>query len=185
MTPLHYALVAYIRNPVSDFVRALRRELQPEAADTPAHLTILPPRLLSGPVSEATELIESVCSGVPPFTITLGDVESFIPSSATVFIQIAHAAYRLRELHDRLNTGVLRDDEEWPYMPHFTIFRMQEMERARAAFPTARQRWDQYAAARSIRIEELTFVREAANDCWIDLAPVPLGRSLTPAGFRR
>jgi len=178
MTAPLYALVVYVRGPVADFVHGLRRELQPEACDVPAHLTILPPRPLSGAEAQAMELIESVCSGVQPFDVTMGDVEHFMPSTATVFIRVAHAAYRMRELHDRLNTGPLKYDEPWPYMPHLTIFRMYEMMRAQAAFMVARERWDSYRCARSIRVEELTFVRQATDDRWIDLAPVPLGRSL-------
>jgi 2'-5' RNA ligase len=178
MTAPQYALVAYVGKPVSDFVHELRRELQPEASDVPAHLTILPPRLLSGTESEAIELMESVCGGVQPFSVSMGDVETFMPSTATVFIRVAHGAYRMRELHDRLNTRPLKCDEPWPYMPHLTVFRMYDMASAQHAFLIARQRWDNYGCARSIRVEELTFVRQAPNDRWIDLAPVPLGRSL-------
>src|SRR5437868_1439219 len=117
---LHYALVAYVSNSIADFVHELRREIQPEAADLAAHLTILPPRLLADPVDKAMELIETVCSGVPPFEVTLGDVETFMPATPTVFIRVAHAAYRMRELHERLNSGPLSFAEPWPYMPHLT-----------------------------------------------------------------
>jgi len=40
----HYALVAYVRHPVGEFVENVRKELHPELPLTPAHLTILPPR---------------------------------------------------------------------------------------------------------------------------------------------
>jgi hypothetical protein len=48
-----YALVAYVRNPVGEFVEQLRRELHPTIAHMPAHLTILPPRQLTGAESAA------------------------------------------------------------------------------------------------------------------------------------
>ncbi len=184
MSPLHYALVAYVHNPVAEFVHALRRELQPEAVEIAAHLTILPPRLLAGPERAATDLIEGVCAGVLPFDVTLGDVETFMPATPTVFIRVAHAAYRMRELHDRLSTGPLACAEAWPYMPHLTLFRFDDLERARDAFLVARERWDHYTEARRIRVQELTFVRQSEGTRWIDLAPVPLGRSLTAAGTR-
>ena len=44
----HYALVAYVRHPVGEFVENVRKELHPELPLTPAHLTILPPRCLNG-----------------------------------------------------------------------------------------------------------------------------------------
>ncbi len=184
MVSPYYALVAYVHSGIAEFVHELRRESQPEAALIPTHLTILPPRQLAGSEAEAMELIASVCSTVQPFDITLGDVETFVPTTATVFIRVAHAAYRMRELHDRLNHGPLRYAEPWPYMPHLTIFRLDDMDRARAAFLVARQRWDKYACPRVIRLAELTFVRQTSDDRWIDLAPVPLGSSLTTAGAR-
>jgi len=41
--------------------------------------------------------------------------------------------------------------------------------------------WAHYRGPRKVRIDRLTFVREGDNAHWIDLAPVPLGGSLTPA----
>lgn len=181
MTPPYYALVAYVTNPVGEFVSGLRRELQPEQAHLPAHLSILPPRALAGSEQQALEIIESVCQGVQPFEVTLGDVETFIPVTATVFIRVAHAAYRMRELHDRINVGALACDEPWTYMPHLTIFRMDEMERARLAYERARERWEQYHQTRRIVLDSLTFVRQEGPHHWRDLAPVPLGRRLAPA----
>ena len=43
-----YALVAYVRNPVGEFVESLRRELHPELPHLAAHVTLLPPRFLAG-----------------------------------------------------------------------------------------------------------------------------------------
>jgi 2'-5' RNA ligase len=181
MTSLNYALVAYVTNPVGQFVENLRGEVQPEQAHLPAHLTILPPRPLSGSEAEALETIAQVCLTVEPFEVTMGDVETFIPLTPTVFIRVAHAAYRMRELHDRLNTSVLRCEEPWPYMPHLTIFKMESLDRAQEAFHLAHDRWSQYRGTRRILVDGLTFVREADQSRWSDLAPIPLGRRLAPA----
>ena len=87
----------------------------------------------------------------------------------------------MRELHDRLNTSVLGFDEPWPYMPHLTIFKMDEMNRAQEAFEAARDRWSEYRDTRRIVVSSLTFVRETEEGGWSDLAPIPLGRQLAPA----
>jgi hypothetical protein len=42
----------------------------------------------------------------------------------------------------------------------------------------ARERWREYSGSRRILLDRLTFVREDAPNCWIDLAPVLLGGSL-------
>ena len=95
-----YALVAYVRNAVGEFVENLRQELHPDLPHLPAHVTILPPRCLPGGELAALETLEEVCSQAEPFEVTLGDVETFVPVTPTVFIRVAHAAYRL---HDGLN----------------------------------------------------------------------------------
>ncbi len=173
-----YALVAYVRNAVGEFVQNLRQQLHPELPHLPAHVTILPPRHLKGSELSALETLEEICSQFEPFEVVLGEAETFVPVTPTVFIRVAHAAYRMRELHDRLNTDALRADEEWPYMPHLTIIKVNTEEQAQDAYIVARDRWAEYQGSRRISVKELTFVREDENNCWTDLAGVPLGRSL-------
>jgi 2'-5' RNA ligase len=178
MPTLHYALVAYVRNAVGEFVEALRQELHPEFVHLPAHVTVLPPRCLQGSEAAALDQISRACSETVPFEVALGDVETFVPTTPTVFIRVAWAGYRLRELHLRLNREVLHSVEQWPYMPHLTIAKMSNIDQAREAFRIARERWASYTGPRRISIEELTFVREGPNNTWVDLAPVPLGSTL-------
>ena len=61
MQDRRYALVAYVKSPVGEFVEKLRRELHPDLPHLPAHLTILPPRLLHGSEVAALHLLERVC----------------------------------------------------------------------------------------------------------------------------
>jgi 2'-5' RNA ligase len=152
----------------------------------PAHITILPPRVLvdsedlqdHSKESRAVEALTSLCRDVEPFEIVLGEVETFVPVTPTVFIRVAHGAYRLRELHDHLNTGLMLYEEQWPYMPHLTVVKMGDEQQATAAFNTATQHWNHYTGSRRVAVEEVTFVRESANNTWVDLAPVHLGRSM-------
>ena len=177
LTP-RYALVAYVRNPVGEFVERLRRQLHPELPHLAAHLTILPPRILHGTEPSALELLEEVCSVVAPFKVTLGDVETFVPRTPTVFIRVAEASYRMRELHDQLNTRALAFQEEWPYMPHLTIVKMSAEAQAQEAYRVAHERWAHFDGSREIPVHELTFVREDEQNCWVDLAGVRLGGQL-------
>jgi 2'-5' RNA ligase len=182
----HYALVAYVRHQLGDFIESVRKELHPEMPLMAAHLTILPPRCLSGidgatPESaeaEALEAIAEMCRAVAPFEILLGDVETFVPVTPTVYVRVAHEAPRMHQLHDRLNQGVLHSEEQWPYIPHLTIVKMASESQAIDALEVARERWSQYRGTRRILVEQLTFVREGENNTWVDLAPIPLGRTL-------
>ncbi len=174
MPSSRYALVTYVRNPVGEFVEQLRRELHPAVAHMAAHLTILPPRDLRGTEAEALEFLEEACGRVVPFNVELGDVETFLPTTPTVFIQVRRAAYRMRELHDQLCTKGLGCEESWPYIPHLTILKTETDEQALVACAVARKRWAQFLGKRQVRVEELMFVRENGAH-WLDVAPVPLG----------
>src|SRR5215813_2020307 len=105
MAPHRYALVAYVRNEVGEFVERLRKELHPELPHLAAHVTILPPRKLHGTEAAAEEELAEICSEIEPFEVSMGEVETFIPRTPTLFIRVGPEAYRLRELHDRFNSG--------------------------------------------------------------------------------
>jgi 2'-5' RNA ligase len=173
-----YALVAYLKNAAGEFVENLRRELHPDLPHLPAHLTILPPRTLQGSESAAIEFLERVCGKEQPFEVHLGEVETFVPVTPTIYIRVDGQASRMQELHQRLNIDSLACREEWPYIPHLTIAKMSSEQPARDAIKVARERWTAYRGSRCILLESLTFVREDAQNHWVDLAPVRLGSRL-------
>jgi 2'-5' RNA ligase len=170
-----YALVSYVRNPVGEFVERLRQELHPATAHLAAHLTILPPRQLAGTEAAALEFLEETCSRIIPFDVELGDVETFLPTTPTVFLQVKRAAYKMRELHDQLGEVMLCSLENWPYIPHLTIVKTEQDEQARVASIIARERWRDFKGKRQVHVDELMFVCEM-NGQWKDVAPLPLGR---------
>lgn len=172
-----YALVAYLKTPAGEFVENLRRELRPDLPHLAAHLTILPPRTLRGGEPAALQILERICGEQEPFEVILGPVDTFVPVTPTLFIRV-EAASGMFELHRKLNIEGLQCTEEWPYIPHLTIVKMTSEQAAQSAFETARQRWEHFSGSRRILLERLTFVREDAQNCWVDLAPVVLGRSL-------
>jgi 2'-5' RNA ligase len=178
MEPPQYAVVAYVKNELGRFVEEVRRKVDPRYGHLPAHITVLPPRCLQGPESAARATLEELCRDQPPFQIALGDVESFVPRTPVVFVRIAHAAYKMRELHDRLNTGPFLGEEPWPYMPHLTIIKSDEPEHAQEVLDGIRQRWAEYQGPRQLLIGELTFVRQTQGPHWEDLALIQLGSSL-------
>ena len=176
MKGLTYAAVTYVRSPAGMFVEEMRRDLHPAHTHADAHITILPPRPLHGTQGEAIQQLREICSTVQPFDVTMGDVETFMPATPTVFIRVAYGAYRIRELHDKLNYGALRYAEPWPYMPHLTIVKMDTDDEARKVVGLARPRWDRCEDSRRIRIDKLTFVK-GVGERWMDLAEIPLGAS--------
>lgn len=173
MESVQYALVAYVRDPVGVFVEELRREVYPEHGHLAAHVTVLPPRSLRGPESAALDTISRLSDTQPAFDIGMGEVESFAPSTPTIFIRVARAAYRMRELHDLMNTGALEYNEPWPYMPHLTIAKLNCVPDVDQVIDTARQRWHAYQGPRNVRIDNLAFVRGSGHT-WFDIAQFSL-----------
>ena len=93
------------------------------------------------------------------------------------------ASYRMRELHDQLNTKALAAQEEWPYMPHLTIVKMSANPRRSRLIELLVSAGAHFEGSRDIQVSELTFVREDEQNCWVDLGGVPLGRQLVVASF--
>ena len=177
MQPLQHALVAYVKNDLGRFVEELRREIHPGLGHMPAHLSILPPRLLAGPEPDALATLERLCADVQPFEVAMDGVESFQPLTPTVYLRVQGAA-PMQALHDRLNTAELACSEQWSYVPHLTIVKLADESRLPAVRELARERWSAYRGPRRTLVEEVTFVREGERaGHWIDLAPLPLGRA--------
>ena len=103
-----YALVAYVKGPVGEFVESLRRELHPDLPHFAAHLTLLPPRPLRGTEKAALQVLAAICGRTEPFEVTLGGMDSFAPTTPTVYIRVAYGAMQMCELHEHLNTQALR-----------------------------------------------------------------------------
>jgi len=171
--PVQYALVAYVKNELGEFVEELRRELHPVHAHLPTHLTVLPPRPLQGTEAEALAMLRQMSTQVTPFEVELGEVESFLPITPTVFIQVSYAGYRMRELHDLMNREGLAYSEPLPYMPHVTVAKLDSNEHAEEVLRTSKKRWEDYPGSHRIPVERLTFVRGHAHT-WTDLAEIPL-----------
>lgn len=164
-----YAVVAYVRNSVGRFVEGLRSGLYPEHAHLPAHVTVLPPRGLHGTEAEAVEVLSQLLQETESFQVQLGEVETFCPTTPTVFLRVSRAAHRFREMHDALNVGPLAHEEQWPYMPHLTIVKMPQLDQAERAHQISSRRWAEFDGERSAVIDELTFVRSSDSNHWIDL----------------
>ncbi|HEX4424707.1 MAG TPA: 2'-5' RNA ligase family protein [Terriglobales bacterium] len=173
-----YGLIAYVKTPVGEFVENLRQEMHPELPHLAAHLSLLPPRCLQGSEASALETMSEICGRVEPFEVSLGEVETFIPVTATVFVRVANGAQRMRDLHAQLNIKELTFEEQWLYLPHLTIVKMSNEEQAQKAYYIARQHWSKFEGTRCITVKDLTFVREVDQNRWIDIAPVPLGGHL-------
>lgn len=167
-----YALVAYIDGRLGEFLLKLRQEIVP-GCKLRSHVSILPPRPLSGSEADAASFIQENCSHSYAFSVRLGEIEVF-PVTSVIYIAIADGLGGLETAHDRLNAKALRYTEPYPYHPHITLAQeISEAEHA-GALQLCQARWKEYTGPRSFPVEMLTFVQNTTNCGWLDLAEARL-----------
>src|SRR5437660_10919341 len=113
-----FALVTYLPEPLSGFLRGLRKDLDPRFKGEP-HLTILPPRPLTRSWAEVWRELSAVISVTDALRVDLGDVQTFCESHV-VYLGLGRGAAEIEALHERLNTGSAKAGESWDYCPHTT-----------------------------------------------------------------
>jgi len=164
----HFALVAYIQDPLRKFLDDLRRELVPGCAPH-AHITILPPRPLTDSPDAAIAVLRSRAPEFPPFQITIGAVEVF-KATDVIYLSVAEGEAQLRQMHAALNVGPLGYTEQFAYHPHITLAQDLTHEQSVELEQTARRRWAEFKHSRSFPVESLVFVQSSARNLWTDLA---------------
>lgn len=178
--PARYAVVSYIQDPVGEFVRQMRDTLHPQLRHSAAHVSILPPRYLEGSESELLDAFERQCAAEVAFPVELGEIDTFEPVTPTVFLHVLAGAEPMQATHQRFNAGALGGKEDWPYVPHMTILKTMTFAQVADARATAQAQWARFAGSRVGWVQELTFVREGADQTWVDLATVRLSGSPDP-----
>ena len=163
-----FALVAYIPDPLRKFLDDLRRELAPGCTPR-AHVTILPPRSLSGSPEAAMETVRARMSNFSSFEVRAGEVATF-DNSHVVYLTVADGRDELEHMHRVLNTGPLKFAALYDYHPHITLAQDLTAEQCAALAAAARRRWAEYPHSRAFPVESLVFVENTSPNQWTDLA---------------
>jgi 2'-5' RNA ligase len=164
----NYALVAYLPDPLRKFLDDLRRELVPGCAPH-AHVTVLPPRPLSGTPEEAMQSARSRLSEFSPFELTIAGVEVF-ETTDVIFLAIGEGRQNLLLMHRALNAGPLEYTEPYPYHPHITLAQDLNNHQSIELKTVAARRWADYSLSRSFTVDSLVFVQNITPNVWVDLA---------------
>ena len=178
-----FALVIYIPDPLGKFLDDLRRELVP-GCNPHAHVSVLPPRPLSGDWQAAREQVRSLAESWHPFDITLADIQVF-PVTNVVYLELGKGAAEMHGLHAVMNTDALRFDEPFEYHPHITLAQEIPSDRVGEIRDRARAIWDGFTGPRTFRADRAAFVQNTLGNCWIDLAEYTLGATGDVVAGRR
>jgi 2'-5' RNA ligase/GNAT superfamily N-acetyltransferase len=104
-------------------VQGLRAVLDdPRISRIAPHLTLVPPVNLSDQdLQQLQNLLRSVASVTPPFTLTLGPVSSFSPNTPTLHLAVQGDLAALRALREHLRVPPVDRPEVWPFTAHVTL----------------------------------------------------------------
>jgi len=169
-----YAAVTYLSGPVSKFVDELRRDFTPDCPHR-GHITVLPPRALTGGFEEAVDHCRRVCKEIEPFEVQLGSVDLFA-GTHVIKLTLASGVPQLKALHDLLNANGLAAPENFEFVPHITLGQDIPLDHVDECLAAAKRRWEAFNSKRSILVEDITFVQQVIDGCWLDLAEIELGR---------
>ena len=176
-----YALVSYIPDPLGQFLDLLRLRLAPGCRPH-AHVTILPPRPLRGPVECAESELRQGSGKFHPFEVKLGGVEMF-QASEVIYIEVEQGERELRQMYAQLNHGAVEFVEPYRFHPHITLAQNLPHDQVEETFKQARQYWSEWKGKVAFPVEELAFVQNTRENVWLDLMHVRL--TAEPAGVIR
>jgi 2'-5' RNA ligase len=108
----------------------------PQAAYTPAHVTLLGPTEIASAALPAIERhLEKVAAAQPPFTIHLRGTGTFRPVTEVVFVTLAVGISECELLAEAITSADdIERDARFPYHPHVTVAQDVPPERLDAVF---------------------------------------------------
>ncbi len=162
-----YALVSYIPEPLGSYLDKLRLRLMPECRPH-AHVTVLPPRPLRVAEEQAEVELRDLSRQFHSFEVKLGNVELF-DATEVIYIAVDHGASELRQMHQKLNTGAVYNDEPFTFHPHITLAQNLPHDRVEETLQQARQMWSDWKGGVVFPVEELIFVQNTEQNVWLDL----------------
>jgi 2'-5' RNA ligase len=103
--------------------RARAEAGDPQAAYTPAHVTLLGPTEVPSDSLPAIEKhLEQIASAQPPFTIHLRGTGTFRPITEVVFVALSVGISECELLAEAITSAAdIHRDSRFPYHPHVTV----------------------------------------------------------------
>ena len=112
-----------IPEPYTSELQGWRERLgDPNAADIPPHVTLLPPTALqSEALDEVEEHLRVVAEQHEPFVMHLRGSGTVRPISPVVFVPLVQGIGECERLEQQVRSGPLAREVKFPYHPHVTV----------------------------------------------------------------
>ena len=98
-----------------------RRAGDPAADDMAPHITLVPPVLVPGDLSDVEQVLQAAAARIAPFEVHLRGTGSFRPVSEVVFVAVAQGISSLELLAAAVRVPPLDPPLHFPYHPHVTV----------------------------------------------------------------
>ena len=148
-----FALVAYVPDPLAEFLYQMRRSLHEAPCPRP-HVTLLPPRPLRVSVESACRTADKILRPQYAFEVELSHM-SYFANTNTLYLDINDGASELRALHEQLNHGDLYHEEEFAFRPHLTVAGLVNASRLPAVLRQAEADWRAAACSPRFTLSEI------------------------------
>ena len=165
-----FAVVAYLDGDLGKFVGGFRSAVSPQHIHLRPHITALAPRKLQ--ISDADAVRSFKKNAFSAIQVELGNVCSFRPLSATIYLDLRKGQQEIWQLNSKLGVAPFAGKPDWPFVPHITLAKLDDFNDVARVFQHARDRWTDYQGARGFSLQELTLVRESEKGVWVDLAAI-------------
>jgi len=116
---LKYGIVIFPESEVQDRVNALRKRYDSHYNLIAPHVTVKEAFELDD-VESAVNHIEEVTKKIPPFTLKVNKIKTFLPTSPVVYLAFEENPV-IKQLHEKINSGPLYHEATFKFIPHITI----------------------------------------------------------------
>ncbi|MGK5630760.1 2'-5' RNA ligase family protein [Streptomyces sp. URMC 123] len=142
----------------------------PAAHGIPTHVTLLPPTEVDASALPAVRRhLARVAATGRPFRVRLAGTGTFRPLSPVVFVRLAEGAPECAELQERVRSGPVARELQFPYHPHVTVAHGI----AEEAMDRAYEELADYAAAWTVA--GFALYEQGADGAWRKMRDYPFG----------
>ncbi|MGP3982038.1 2'-5' RNA ligase family protein [Streptomyces sp. KR80] len=149
----------------------------PAAYGIPTHVTLLPPTEVDASILPTfRHHLTRVAAAGRPFRMRLAGTGTFRPLSPVVFVKLAEGIRECTELQERVRSGPVQRELQFPYHPHVTVAHGI----AEDAMDRAYEELSDYAACWSAA--GFALYEQGDDGHWRKMHDYPFGRGLPAPG---
>ena len=177
-----FAVVAYLPEPLSSLLSGLQSALPGDRCARP-HVTLLPPRPLSGSLEQVSDEITGLIEKCSPFDVELAEVCCF-PDTNVLYLSMSAGRREIAAIHAHLDAQFPTYREEFEFLPHVTLSGTVPSEDIGIVMAATQAAWSNLPCSRRFRVDRTEFLwltSKGQKADWKSLWSREIGQSVSPA----